>query len=281
LKTVPAPHAEHHLVRLHAGDTLPETLISHLREHKVTGGWLRLSGVLADVEVRAYSAEIEGHGGVKRIAGPVQAIILDGNVGVAQGNVSVELRVVLGRETDAGLETVGGELVRARVVGLEGSMVVLEGTVVPRATDKASGVSLFTDGAVVSAAPPRATEAAPPAPSAHVPPARPSTPAVPAPAPSWSDAVAASAAPPPPARPPVTTRPSSADDDSDEGPYPQAGDMAEHFAFGTCEVLKSDGDRLHVRMKDGRIREIALEMLKVVPLPAEGGVHRFRLSRKG
>jgi hypothetical protein len=61
---------------------------------------------------------------------------------------------------------------------------------------------------------------------------------------------------------------------------PQAGDLAEHFAFGACEVLKSDGDRLHVRMKDGRIREIALEMLKVTALPPDGETQRYRLSRK-
>ena len=46
----------------------------------------------------------------------------------------------------------------------------------------------------------------------------------------------------------------------------------EHFAFGPCDVLKSDGDRLHLRVhKDGRMREIALEMLRVTPLETSGG----------
>ena len=63
--------------------------------------------------------------------------------------------------------------------------------------------------------------------------------------------------------------------------FPEAGDMVEHFAFGNGEVLKSDGDRLHIRVgKEGKIREIALEMLKVTPLESEGDKRRFRLERR-
>jgi hypothetical protein len=63
---------------------------------------------------------------------------------------------------------------------------------------------------------------------------------------------------------------------------PDAGDRCEHFAFGTCEVVKSDGDRLHLRLgKDGRIKEIALEMLKVTELPDDGAPgRRFKLERR-
>ena len=56
-----------------------------------------------------------------------------------------------------------------------------------------------------------------------------------------------------------------------------------HFAFGRCEVVTSDGDRLHLRLgKDGRVKEIALEMLKVTPLaPVEGATGKhFKLDRK-
>jgi hypothetical protein len=45
-------------------------------------------------------------------------------------------------------------------------------------------------------------------------------------------------------------------------------------------VLKSDGDRLHLRTKDQRVKEIALEMLRVTPLPEEDGHRRYRLDRR-
>ena len=71
--------------------------------------------------------------------------------------------------------------------------------------------------------------------------------------------------------------------EEEEQPSPEAGDLVEHFAFGRCEVVKTDGDRLHVRLgKDGRIKEIALEMLKVTRLaPVEGATgQHYRLDRK-
>lgn len=73
-------------------------------------------------------------------------------------------------------------------------------------------------------------------------------------------------------------------EEMEDDPVPEPGDTVEHFAFGHCEVVKTDGDRLHVRLgKDQRIKEIALEMLKVTPLPqAEGATtsRHWKLARK-
>jgi len=285
LKIVPVERTQHFLLRFHAGDTLPETLLTQLKAHQITGGWVRLSGVLADVELCAFSSEIEGPGGIKRLAGPIEAVVLDGSLGVADGGPSVDLRVVLARESDRGLETIAGRLIHARVLGLDGSMTVLAETVVPRGLDKTAGVSLLHDNAVVTSLPAVTPKPAIPAAAARPapPPAAPVVVAPPPSPPSSPDVTAPAATPPSPAPRALATalpRPARQTDESEEGPYPQAGDYAEHFAFGMCEVLKSDGDRLHVRMKDGRIREIALEMLKVTPLPPDGATQRFRLSRK-
>ncbi len=66
-----------------------------------------------------------------------------------------------------------------------------------------------------------------------------------------------------------------------ESVFPEPGDSVEHFAFGTCEVLKSDGDRLHLRQKDGRVKEIALAMLRVEALGDHGTSNRkYKLERK-
>jgi hypothetical protein len=112
----------------------------------------------------------------------------------------------------------------------------------------------------------------------------------------WSTAVAASEEPEPP-RPPsgaappaprMPARPSKPGIDLD-APTPEEGDAVEHFLFGRSEVIKSDGDRLHLRIqRDGRIKEIALEMLRVTRLGdlpgegADGGPPRrlFKLDRK-
>jgi hypothetical protein len=280
LKIIPIERVRHLLVRMHAGDILPDALLKQLRERQITGGWLRASGVVADVELRAYSAEIEGPGGTKHLNGRMGAVVIEGSLGVASGDMAASLRAVLARETDRGLETIAGELVKARVVGLEALITVLDEVVLPRGLDTETGTWLFRDDAVAMpvAPSPRATP--------HDPPTLPAPP-IPAPPPSWSDATAAGG-PPVPARPPATgsspgpLRPLVRRvTETEEQPTPQAGDIVEHFAFGTCEVLKSDGDRLHVKMeKDSRIREIALEMLRVTALPTTDDVARYRLDRK-
>ncbi len=68
----------------------------------------------------------------------------------------------------------------------------------------------------------------------------------------------------------------------DEPVLPEPGDRVEHFAFGTCEVLKSEDERLHLRLgKNGAIKEIAVQMLRVSLLPDDGAPgRRFKLERR-
>jgi len=76
---------------------------------------MRASGVLRDVELRAYDPQVGGLGGARRISGPVQVLSLEGSIGLAGGDPSVALRALLARETDRGLETLAGEIASATV----------------------------------------------------------------------------------------------------------------------------------------------------------------------
>jgi hypothetical protein len=233
------------LLRLEADDQLPESLAIGLEVEGVKAGWIRASGVLANVEVRAGDD-------VRKVAGLVMAVNVES---VAYGGDELVLRGVFSRDTGASIETFAGEIVRARVVTLDALITVL-------------------DAAAVTPPPP-VKKAAPP------------------PTPAWTGAMDASARSPEPSPrpqpvlgprtdpmpvpPPKIRKP---DTDVDQA-FPEAGDIVEHFAFGKCEVIKSDGDRLHVKLaRDGRIREIALEMLKVVPIDPAEGHNRFRLDRR-
>jgi hypothetical protein len=64
--------------------------------------------------------------------------------------------------------------------------------------------------------------------------------------------------------------------------YPELGDAVDHFHFGECTVIGSDGDKIRLRQnKDGRVREVALAMLKVEPQPdGPDGQRQFKLARK-
>jgi predicted DNA-binding protein with PD1-like motif len=276
--------ARHLVLRLGAGEDLSGALIERLQEEGVVAGWLRASGVLADVGLRAYDVRIGGLAASRLIAGPVQALSLEGAIGSSDGVPSCGLRAVLAREGDAGLEMLGGEIESARVVALEALVTALDDVALARSFDEQAGVWLVGEpGARRAGAGPRAQ--APGAQSA------------------WSGALAASAEPErervaratqagagtPTGTARIPQRPARQPIDFDS-PVPDAGDVVEHFAFGRCDVLKSDGDRLFLKVyKDGRIREIALEMLRVSRLDdgsdsagvgEAGGRSRFKLDRK-
>jgi predicted DNA-binding protein with PD1-like motif len=253
----------HLVLRLDAGEQLPGALLDRLREEGVTAGWLRAGGVLADVELRAYDPRIGGLAPARSLAGPLQALTLEGAVGTSGGGPSCALRAVLAREADAGLEVLGGEVESARVVALEALVTVLDDVSIPRAAPLATQGG-WSGAVAASTEPDRDVVRNSPAVSA----------------PATQAPTAAGSAPRIPQRPVRQTL----DLDS---PVPEAGDVVEHFAFGRSDVIKSDGDRLHLRVhKDGRVREIALEMLRVTRLDdgedsaGAGTGRRFKLDRK-
>jgi predicted DNA-binding protein with PD1-like motif len=268
--------SRHLLLRIPAGTVVPDTLAAALRDEGITCGWLRGSGVLSDVELRAYDGDIGTLGSARRVAGPVQAISLEGSIGLAGGETSLSLRAVLAREADRGLETLAGEIGSARVVALEVFVTVLEDLRVERVLDESAGVWLLGGAAGETAS------------LARTPPQRPPA-AVRA---GWSNALEASdrsdrepgrtAASPSLTGPAIPARPPRGVEPDLDTPFPEPGDSVDHFAFGRSDVLKSDGDRLHLKVhKDGRVREIALGMLRVSRLPdSDDGRRRFRLERR-
>jgi predicted DNA-binding protein with PD1-like motif len=298
MKSYAIERARHLVLRAGEGDVLPDDVLRVLEAERVTCGWVRASGVLSDVQIRVHSPERGGLAEARRITGPVQALAIEGSIGLDGGEPSMGLHAVLARETDRGMEVLAGEIVSARVVALEALVTAFDDLAIGRALDPKAKVVLFGDAADARYRPdddPPAPAPRAPAPGVDHPGGRDGPPArredVPsAAAPSaWSDAIAASAEKdelrPQASRnvlggaiPPRPARPQRGEEQTS---FPEVGDIVEHFAFGRSEVLKSDGERLHLKVgKDGRIREIALEMLKVSPLESNGPHRRFKLDRK-
>jgi len=257
---------------------LPDALVARLREAGIATGTLRAHGILEHVELRTFQSQTRTFGSARSISGAVHAITIDGTIGLSEGAPQVVLRAVLSRETDAGVETLSGVIASARVVALEVVATSALDLALPLVHDGRAGLPMLAVGVASAPAhspsPPR-EESPRPAPAA--------------PSGGWADAVATSNAQPAlkplgaqnlPAKPPP--RPASTSYDGDQI-FPEPGDEVQHFAFGKAEVVRSDGDRLHLKVgKDGRIREIALEMLKVTLLDEDASVRprHFKLDRK-
>lgn len=305
--TVTTSSARHLLVRITETSRLPEAVLATLRDEVVLAGWMRGSGVVSEVKLRT------GAGGTEReLDGTFHVVSLEGSIGLASGDVSCGMRAVLARDTDAGTEIHAGEIVDARVDALEVLVTAFDDVTGARQLD-ASGAWLLdaTTNVARVAAPAPALAPPAPAPVAAAPPPPPPAPAAaptPAPAPvqaGFGQVVREAERPaPPPFRAPDPPRAAAAKPsptfssmnqampqriakpvqaETEDDPVPEPGDVVEHFAFGRCEVLKSEGDRLHLRLgKDQRIKEIALEMLKVTALPVEEGqtTRHWKLARK-
>jgi len=150
----------------------------------------------------------------------------------------------LSRHTSLGAELLAGQLLAARSAAVTATLWIAQGSV----------------RELVDAAPPRAeAPAAAPAPAAAAPAAA-----------GWAAAAHAAAA-------------ANAVEEDEEPKRPQRGDLVRHFAFGLCEVLQDTGDRLKLRDMhgQGRIREIAVDMLEISPPTEQNGKRTFKLSRKG
>ena len=92
MKTYAIDKTRHLVFRASAGDTLPESLLQAFADQGVVCGWLRASGVLRDVELRAFDTTIGAPAGTRRIAGPVQVLSVEGSVGFDRGAPSLGSR---------------------------------------------------------------------------------------------------------------------------------------------------------------------------------------------
>ncbi len=247
----------HLVIRLDRGDELPEALLRALDEAEVKAGWITGTGALEAIELALLDQPARRLHRARRIEGPSELVALAGSVAVEEGASSLRLSATVARETELGLELAAGQLVWARSYSVELSVTAFDDPALARVPDERTGL------AALHATGPGATERA--AAGGAMPRPPPTEPARPGPAEGG---------------PPMPVRPVRHHDEPEA--YPEPGDRVNHFHFGDCTVIDSDGDRIRLRQeRDGRVREVALTMLRIEPPTLdESGKRFFRLSRK-
>lgn len=219
-----------------------EDVVQTLAAH--AGSWVEANGHVEGVELRVPT---ESSDVTRALRGRWTLVTL---CGAPPG----PLTAALGRSTDSGLELLGGVLVKARSAGVTAALARAERDDVDDERARA-----------------------PERPRREVPAARDAAPPTTAPV-GWAAVAAASDAR-------LDDEPLSGgtgDDDDSTDDVPRPGDRVDHFSFGLCEVLMSDGERLKIRdLKGaGRIREIALSALTVERTKSQGPKRGFRLLRR-
>ena len=275
---------DHRLVLLEKGDRWPEALVEAIEKAALTSGTFRGSAVLRDVDVRTFDTTVAQREGGRTLEGPVEAITLEGAFGLTRGSLAVTTRAVLALRDTFGERIGAGAIEAARIDGGEVLVSGFAGTDLVRTMRSDAGVWLFQLEAEVAGdrrTAPREEETRQPArgPAANPSPA----------ASAWAALADASDAASVPtaaaARPGVAktmqpariTAPTSGDDD----PIVEQGAVLEHFTFGEGDVLKSDGERVHVRFeRDGRIREFSLSVMRVTAAGTRRGKPYFKVTKK-
>ncbi|AUX45745.1 hypothetical protein SOCE26_072410 [Sorangium cellulosum] len=289
MNVLEARRARHLIIRLDRGEELPAALVRALDEVEARAGWIQGTGSLEKAEIALFDQASRTYAKARVLDGPCDVVALSGSVAQQQGETSLRLSATLARESGVGLQLAGGELVWARVYGLELHVTAFDDLPLVRTPDERTGLTqLAAQSTTLPAPASEPSRAAPPAPVADPPRAAPpaATVELPRPAPPPATVEAPRAAPPPaavePAAAPMLQRPVRPRQD-EETIYPEVGDSVTHFHFGECVVISSDGERIRLRQeRDGRVREVSLTMLRIEPPtvdPATGRKH-FRLARK-
>jgi predicted DNA-binding protein with PD1-like motif len=255
--------------RLDRGQDLFSTLEAICRERDVRCGELRALGSLEAVEVAEYDqAEKRWKPGRRFASGGFEILNLTGNVSEKDGALALHAHGTFMRDRDNGVELIGGHIVSARVFALEFVIEAFDDVILRRGVDPATGLGLWRDALV---APEHPTVPVPPAPVPA--PAPPPAVAVTARAssPSWEEVAAVSARKPPPVAVPT-------DDDGPDSVEP--GDLIIHPTFGRCEVQRIEGsyEFAHVRLRNGRLVRLSLDVLRLRSAGQEEGKRVFRAS---
>jgi predicted DNA-binding protein with PD1-like motif len=252
------------VARLDRGASLIDTLLDVCRSHGVRSAEIRGVGALETVELTSYDQSAQAWKPGRSLGGGLEVLSLLGNVAEHAGQLAVTLNVVLGRDGDNGIEVLGGHVVRARTFWLEVFIDVLDDVLVRRGRDPATGVVSWSEGVVAAEPPPAGT--APP---------------------TWADVARASQGRPAESSPPVAKarvpapadRVVAPDDDEEETDETLApGDILIHPTFGRCDVQRIEGgyEFAQVRLRNGRLVRLSLDIVRLVRAGTEGGHRVFR-----
>lgn len=279
--------------RFERGESLLAGLRRLARDHAIVSGWFRGLGAFEWVELCEYDQVTQEYKPARRINSACEALSIEGNISFKDGQPFAHVHATVSRETDRGLEVLGGHIETARVFACEFVVEAYDDIALSRELDPATGLSLWRGDSVAMTA---AVDPRPSPPARRVPEPEPapepvfeqepeSAPAAPAPGGiSWAAAAAASEA----ARvapvvqvvkargaksgkskalafvpDPIPERQKAVDDFDDE-PTLEPGDWVSHKQFGLCHVDKVTEDgAIVIKLESSRRKTIKLDYMIV------------------
>jgi predicted DNA-binding protein with PD1-like motif len=136
----------HFVGRCERGEDVHTALQSLATQHGIQAGWVRGAG---RARVRGAARVRPGRTGVPParccFQAPLEVLSLTGNIASRDDQPFVHLHVTLSRETDNGIQLLGGHLERGRVFALEFHVEAFDDVALVRERDAATGLHLFVE----------------------------------------------------------------------------------------------------------------------------------------
>jgi predicted DNA-binding protein with PD1-like motif len=247
-------------VRLEDDVVLPDALLAAARRAQLEFADVCGFGLLDWMEV-------DRGGTAVRIDGPLELLDLKGRIRRVGDQDLAQFVVTASRFSDAGLQVLGGALVRASCRYLELRLTPLAALVATAsvATASVATPSVATPHVYAPPAPAPVVELKPNAGSKAL-------------SEKWAEALAESKR----FEKSGAAAKAWADDEGPAQVVPQRGDVVNHRQFGRCLVAKIDDDHISLKKPDGRIVQLGLPILDFSVQGAEGAVTVFEVQvRRG
>lgn len=273
--------------RLDRGTDLVKGLRRICAEASIRCGEIRAIGALDTVEICAYQQKARMYGPGRTYQGDLEILCLMGNISEDQGELSVHLHITLGRDTDNGIEVLGGHLISGRVFACEFVIHARDDLILRRSVDKTTGLSLWEDKiefdiASKSQTPEAGTRGSGSLVENDREPTWQEVLEATLPNDSSADSTEAASASLEPEENDAAGSGKEVDDeassaeDEPEWVEPQAGDSIDHPSFGRVVVERTEeGEFLQVRLPNGRLVRLKLEVLELRLVGHEKGHQVF------
>jgi uncharacterized protein len=271
--------------RLERGDDILRSFADLAERHGVTTGWVSGLGAFEWLELVEYDQVAQRYKSPKRFDTPMEILSLTGNISLKDGAPFVHIHTCVSRETDNGVQVVGGHLIAGRVFACEFSVECHDDLELERSADARTGLALWSSNRTDPGSAEQGVS------WAHVASAaQPTSPAKPPSVRPWAASKSADwkpAAPSRPARnaapsftpPPLPTRRRQPDETPGEEPVPTRGEFIEHKQFGLCRVEGEDLEGgLLISLPSGARKVISLEFFSVSDPREDNGRRIYTLS---
>jgi len=222
------------------GEEVAEALLSLAHERNIRSGWVSALGAFEWVELVEYDQLQRVYKPPQVFNSPCEILSLTGNVSLKEGAPFVHLHATVSRETDNGIQVLGGHLLRGLVFACEFMVECCDDLALQRRYDAATGLDLWSPELGSISVSGTAARGMHPTPS-----------------------------------PPASV--ASAPDLWAPG-EPEVGDWLEHPQYGLCQVQDHSEDAsLIVRLSSGALKTLRLDYFRLSPPRTQGSQRIFSI----